>query len=239
MKTQGLKNHRELAHAYDEFVKHIVKLKTQEANIDYATLPTTAKIRQTIELIKEIKAEDPEAKILIFCSFTTFFSLLSYFIDKELQMPFVNFDGTMNVHKKSEAIETFRNDPDCSLMLISLKAGNVGLTLTMANHVILVDPYWNPSVEDQAIGRAHRISQNKPVRVHRLLVENTVEDRILTIQQRKKELAGAIIDAQTMKEASALDSRELGYLFGLNALNDNSIGNNTRHVATDEAEFYE
>ncbi|KAL6932560.1 hypothetical protein ACO0OL_004039 [Hanseniaspora opuntiae] len=239
MKTQGLKNHRELAHAYDEFVNHIVKLKTQEANIDYATLPTTAKIRQTIELIKEIKAEDPEAKILIFCSFTTFFSLLSYFIDKELQMPFVNFDGTMNVHKKSEAIETFRNDPDCSLMLISLKAGNVGLTLTMANHVILVDPYWNPSVEDQAIGRAHRISQNKPVRVHRLLVENTVEDRILTIQQRKKELAGAIIDAQTMKEASALDSRELGYLFGLNALNDNSIGNNTRHVATDEAEFYE
>lgn len=239
MKKQGLVNHRELAMAYDEFVKHIVKLKTQEANIDYATLPTTAKIKQTIDLIKEIKAGDPEAKILIFCSFTTFFSLLSFFINKELQMSYVNFDGTMNVHKKSEAIETFRNDPDCSLMLISLKAGNVGLTLTMANHVILVDPYWNPSVEDQAIGRAHRISQNKPVKVHRLLVENTVEDRILNIQQRKKELAGAIIDAQSLKEASALDSRELGYLFGLNALNDNSIENNRRHMATDDAEFYE
>lgn len=239
MKNEGLKNHSELSKAYNDFVDYVVKLKTEEADIDYSTLPTTAKIKQTIDLIKKIKADDPDAKILIFCSFTTFFTLLSFFIKKELQMPFVNFDGTMNVHRKSEAIHTFKNDPDCSLMLISLKAGNVGLTLTMANHVILIDPYWNPSVEDQAIGRAHRISQNKPVKVHRLLVENTVEDRILNIQQRKKELAGAIIDSQSMKEGSALGSRELGYLFGLNSLNDIRVDNNRTHMAVDDAEFYE
>ena len=74
-------------------------------------------------------------------------------------------------------------------MLVSLKAGGTGLTLTAADHVFLLDPWWNPAVEDQAADRAHRIGQQRPVVIHRLVAEDTVEERILALQQRKREIA--------------------------------------------------
>jgi SNF2 family DNA or RNA helicase len=78
-------------------------------------------------------------------------------------------------------------------MLVSLKAGGTGLNLTAADHVFLLDPWWNPAVEDQAADRAHRIGQERPVIVYRLVAEETVEERILALQQRKRELADAAL----------------------------------------------
>jgi SNF2 family DNA or RNA helicase len=79
-------------------------------------------------------------------------------------------------------------------MLISLRAGGTGLNLTAADHVFLLDPWWNPAVEDQAADRAHRIGQDKPVFVHRLVARSTVEEGILALQLRKRELAAAALD---------------------------------------------
>ena len=79
-------------------------------------------------------------------------------------------------------------------MLISLKAGGVGLTLTAADHVFIMDPWWNPSVEDQAADRAHRIGQQNPVLIHRLVAHDSIEEKILLLQEKKKDLARAVLD---------------------------------------------
>lgn len=98
-------------------------------------------------------------------------------------------------------------------MLVSLKAGNSGLNLVAASHVIIFDPFWNPYVEDQAIDRAHRIGQTKEVFVHRLLIEQTVEDRIIELQEQKRELIGGALDEGGSMNVTRLSGRDLAYLF--------------------------
>ncbi len=98
-------------------------------------------------------------------------------------------------------------------MLVSLKAGNSGLNLTAASQVIIFDPFWNPYIEEQAIDRAHRIGQLRPVQVHRLLVEDTVEDRIVQLQEKKRELIESALDENASRSIGRLGVRELAYLF--------------------------
>jgi SNF2 family DNA or RNA helicase len=90
-------------------------------------------------------------------------------------------------------VEKFQSDPDCGLFLISLKAGGLGLNLTAAEYVFLLDPWWNPAVEAQAIDRAHRIGQAKAVFAYRLITKGTVEERVLELQKTKRDLADAIL----------------------------------------------
>jgi len=100
---------------------------------------------------------------------------------------------------------------------VSLKAGNSGLNLVAASHVVIFDPFWNPYIEEQAIDRAHRIGQMRPVHVHRILVKKTVEDRILALQEKKRELIEGALDEKAGKQVSRLGTRELAYLFGINS----------------------
>jgi SNF2 family DNA or RNA helicase len=93
-------------------------------------------------------------------------------------------------------VARFQEDPACPLFLISLKAGGLGLNLTAADYVFLLDPWWNPAVEAQAIDRTHRIGQTKEVMAYRLVAENTVEEKILQLQSRKKALADAILSEE-------------------------------------------
>ncbi len=90
-------------------------------------------------------------------------------------------------------MERFQSDPDCPLFLVSLKAGGLGLNLTAAEYVFLLDPWWNPAVEAQAIDRAHRIGQRLPVFAYRLIAKDTVEEKILELQAEKRELADALL----------------------------------------------
>jgi SNF2 family DNA or RNA helicase len=90
-------------------------------------------------------------------------------------------------------VERFQNDPNCKLFLISLKAGGLGLNLTAAEYVFLLDPWWNPAVEAQAVDRAHRIGQERHVFAYRLIARDTVEEKVLQLQNTKRELASAII----------------------------------------------
>ncbi len=96
---------------------------------------------------------------------------------------------------RAARVARFQEDPDCGLFLISLKAGGLGLNLTAAEYVFLLDPWWNPAVEAQAVDRAHRIGQQRAVFAYRLIARDTVEEKVLALQQEKRRLADAILGA--------------------------------------------
>ena len=112
---------------------------------------------------------------------------------KEQEIPFEYFDGSTSATDREKAIQNFQNNDECRVFLISLKAGGVGLNLTAADYVYIVDPWWNPAVEQQAIDRTHRIGQTKNIFAYRMICIDTIEDKILQLQERKKILARELI----------------------------------------------
>ena len=109
-------------------------------------------------------------------------------------------------------VNRFQEDPDCRLFLISLKAGGQGLNLTAADYIYILDPWWNPAVEAQAVDRAHRIGQTRPVFAYRLIARDTVEEKIVSMQARKRELAESIVRAEEGMAAS-LTAEDVELLF--------------------------
>ncbi|KAJ5174292.1 uncharacterized protein N7482_000169 [Penicillium canariense] len=172
----------------------------------------SAKIEKSMQILKENEERGKGEKTIIFSQFTSLLDLLEVPINRQ-GWKYVRFDGSMNINERNDSVTTFTDDPDVKIMLVSLKAGNAGLNLVAASHVILFDPFWNPYVEDQAIDRAHRIGQTKDVFVHRLLIEGTVEDRIIDLQEQKRELISGALDEGGSMNVSRLDIRELAYLF--------------------------
>ena len=122
------------------------------------------------------------------------------------------FDGSSTVAERERAIQRFQNEDSCRVFLISLKAGGVGLNLTAADYVYIVDPWWNPAVEQQAIDRTHRIGQTKNIFAYRMICTDTVEDKILKLQERKRNLAKEVItdDEGFVK---TLTKEDVEYLF--------------------------
>ena len=141
------------------------------------------------EQIEEILDEGHKA--LIFSQFTKLLALVRRELDKR-EITYEYLDG--RTRKRGERVDRFQQDPDCPLFLISLKAGGLGLNLTAAEYVFLLDPWWNPAVEAQAIDRAHRVGQTKQVFAYRLICTDTVEEKILNLQKQKRELADAILE---------------------------------------------
>ncbi len=133
-------------------------------------------------------------KILIFSQFVRFLKLVRQMFDANAWR-YEYLDGT--VKNRSERIHNFQENPEISAFLISLKAGGLGLNLTAADYVIHLDPWWNPAVERQATDRAHRIGQDKRVFVYKYIVKDTVEEKILTLQERKKALSKELITSDT------------------------------------------
>ncbi|KZT30723.1 hypothetical protein NEOLEDRAFT_1052949 [Neolentinus lepideus HHB14362 ss-1] len=123
-------------------------------------------------------------------------------------------DGTMKRDDRTRAMEILKHDPGCEVLLVSLKAGGVGLNLTAAQRVYLMDPYWNPAVENQAVDRIHRLGQTRPVTTVKLIIENTIEARLLEVQRKKTELANMTL-GQNFSKAEMLQRRmeELNQLF--------------------------
>jgi SNF2 family DNA or RNA helicase len=139
-----------------------------------------------------IEAVEEGHKTLVFSQFTSLLAILRARLD-ESGVAYEYLDG--RTRDRQPRVERFQNDPDCRLFLISLKAGGLGLNLTAAEYVFLLDPWWNPAVEAQAIDRAHRIGQSRHVFAYRLIARDTVEERVLELQQRKQKLADAILSA--------------------------------------------
>lgn len=157
-----------------------------------------AKLDILVPQIEELIEEGH--KSLVFSQFTSMLSILKEHLDKK-GVPYVYLDG--KTRNRKQVVEQFQNDPDTKVFLISLKAGGLGLNLTAAEYVFLLDPWWNPAVEAQAIDRAHRVGQTRQVFAYRLICKDTVEEKILELQKQKRELADAILAAE---EGSVLDS---------------------------------
>jgi len=119
-------------------------------------------------------------------------AILRAHLDKE-KIRYEYLDG--KTRDRAARVEHFQNDDHCKLFLISLKAGGLGLNLTAADYVFLLDPWWNPAVEQQAIDRTHRIGQTRRVYACRLIAKDTVEEKVVALQQNKRQLADAIITA--------------------------------------------
>ncbi|TFK36877.1 SNF2 family DNA-dependent ATPase [Crucibulum laeve] len=124
-------------------------------------------------------------------------------------------DGTMKRDDRTRAMDALKHDPGCEVLLVSLKAGGVGLNLTAAQRVYLMDPYWNPAVENQAVDRIHRLGQTRPVTTVKLIIENSIEARLLEVQRKKTELANMTL-GQNFSKADMMQRRldELSQLFG-------------------------
>lgn len=172
----------------------------------------SAKITKAVELLE--KFQDEGHKTIIFSQFVSLLDLLQVPIAQK-NWKSERYDGGMSAEARNAAIERFTSDPNTKMMLISLKAGNAGLNLVAASRVIILDPFWNPYIEMQAVDRAYRIGQQKSVEVHRILIETTVEDRIIELQEKKRQLVDSALDEGANKTLGRLDVRQLAYLFGV------------------------
>lgn len=148
----------------------------------------SAKFELLVELLDTLRSEGHKA--LIFSQFVEALKLVRGELDRQ-QVPYAYLDG--RTRKRQEQVDRFQSDPSIPFFLISLKAGGLGLNLTAADYVIHLDPWWNPAVEAQAADRTHRIGQDKPVFIYRLITRNTVEEKILQLQERKRHLVDQLI----------------------------------------------
>ena len=149
---------------------------------------TSSKFELLLDEVTSIIEEG--AKAIIFSQFTSLLALLRSELDQRGHA-YAYLDGT--TRDRQAQVNRFQGDPATQLFLISLKAGGVGLNLTAAEYVFLLDPWWNPAVEAQAIDRTHRIGQTRTVFAYRLVARDTIEEKILQLQASKRELAEAII----------------------------------------------
>ena len=149
---------------------------------------SSAKLDALLDHVREVIEEGH--KVLVFSQFVQLLSIVRGHLDKE-GVRYAYLDG--RTLDREAQVRAFQEDPACSLFLISLKAGGFGLNLTAADYVFILDPWWNPAVEAQAIDRAHRIGQTRPVFAYRIISKNTVEEKILELHAKKRKLASAII----------------------------------------------
>ena len=167
----------------------------------------SAKMETLVPLIEELIDEGHKA--LVFSQFTSMLSIVRRdFDDKNINYEYL--DG--QTRNRQECVDHFQSDPDCGVFLISLKAGGLGLNLTAADYVFLLDPWWNPAVEAQAIDRAYRVGQTRKVFAYRLICQNTVEEKIAKLQVQKRSLADAILEADNPNLLKELSSEDLEML---------------------------
>ncbi|KAI1379972.1 SNF2 family N-terminal domain-containing protein [Hypoxylon crocopeplum] len=173
---------------------------------------SSAKLDKCCEIISAIQESTGE-KIIVFSSFTMLLDLLDIAITDNLKLGLCHYDGSMALHRRTKAVQKFTNDPEAKVMLASLTAGNAGLNLVAASHIIIMEPYWNPYVEMQAIDRAHRIGQVREVTVHRIIIEGTIERAIVNLQKKKQSVIEAVMSEKwTGQLAETNDESLIEYL---------------------------
>lgn len=166
----------------------------------------SGKFDDVLRLLESAMAEGH--KILVFSQFVKHLGLFREYLDNK-EMKYAYLDGATK--SRQAAVEEFQNNEDIQLFLISLKAGGLGLNLTEADYVFILDPWWNPAIEAQAVDRAHRMGQKNTVHTYKFITKNTVEEKILQLQERKKQLADNLISTEDsfVKSLSQDDIREL------------------------------
>ncbi|KAA6413716.1 MAG: snf2 family helicase [Lasallia pustulata] len=175
----------------------------QKVEIDIDT--SSSKIEALLSILKASHRK-PGTKVVIFSQWTSFLDIIQKQLD-EHNYNYTRIDGTMPAPRRDEAMVQLEKDPDCTIMLASLAVCSVGLNLVAANQVILADSWWAPAIEDQAIDRVHRLGQTKQTTVFRLVMEGSIEERVLDIQAEKRKLMMAAFQEKTGKRTGGKTAR--------------------------------
>ncbi|KAF3389219.1 hypothetical protein F1880_003858 [Penicillium rolfsii] len=173
-------------------------------------LPST-KIRHLMKLLHK---ESKDYKFIVFSVFTSMLDKVEPFL-KRANIGFARYDGQMRNDLREASLNKLRNHSGTRVLLCSLRAGALGLNLTAASRVVIMEPFWNPFVEEQAIDRVHRLNQTIDVKIYRMIIKGTVEERIVDLQDRKRELANMTIEGKSA--AGKLTMRDMMALFGRDA----------------------
>lgn len=162
----------------------------------------STKLKMILKAIHDMQKDYPDDKMIIFSHFTSFMDVITVALER-YNIENLRIDGSMSLTNRNSTIRLFQTNPNIKVVLASKTATGVGLNLTAANHVLVVDPWWNPAIEEQAVHRCYRIGQKKPVFVTRFLISDTIEQYCYEICQRKKEFGDAILRAATSGDSGA------------------------------------
>ena len=152
-------------------------------------------------LMSQIQQLPPNDKSVVFSYWTSSLDAIEEVL-KQAQIKFCRYDGKLSRSKRSQVLNAFTNDASLRVFLVSITCGGQGLDLTAANHAYLLEPQWNPMLEEQAMARVHRLGQKKAVRLVRLVMKDTFEENIIRLQGRKRTLADLIVDRSPLKEGT-------------------------------------
>lgn len=169
----------------------------------------SSKLDFALGKIKEAREEGH--KVLVFSQYTRVLSMMEPLL-KKAALPFVRLDGSMSRKQREQQVRFFQKDADLGVFLISIKAGGTGLNLVEADYVLILDPWWNPAVENQAIDRTHRIGQTRAVTAYRLITEETVEEKVLELQAQKRDLVEGLLEGSS-SPFEKMDAGEILKLF--------------------------
>lgn len=172
---------------------------------------SSTKIEALMEELAALRTTDASIKTIVFSQWTTMLDLVELRLRAD-GVPFVRLDGSMTQAAREAAIRSFNTDADVRVFLISMKAGGLGLNLVAASSVVLLDPWWNPAAEEQAIDRVHRLGQTRNVSVVRFVIEGSIEERILELQEKKKMLVQGALGYRN-RELRQIRVDELKLLF--------------------------
>jgi len=205
------KDTAELNRSKIEVLEALLRLRQAACHPGLINPELTGEASAKLELLLPSIAEVVEEghKVLVFSQFTSFLAIVRERLDQE-KITYEYLDG--RTRNRAAKVERFQTDSECPVFLISLKAGGLGLNLTAAEYVYLLDPWWNPAVEAQAIDRSHRIGQTQHVFAYRLICRGSVEEKILDLQQKKRDLADAILSADNRGVIQSLTREDLEFL---------------------------
>lgn len=163
---------------------------TQDQLADKESLEknTSSKVGALLEILKAT-SQDSSNKTIVFSQWTSFLDIIQPHLTLH-GLKYTRIDGSMSVTQRDTALEALDSDPETTVMLASLSVCSVGLNLVAANQVIMADSWWAPAIEDQAVDRVHRLGQKRETKVFRLVIEGSVEERVLSIQEEKRKLMG-------------------------------------------------
>ena len=200
-------------------------------------IPPSTKITQ---LIRILQAHSRKHKFIVFSQFTSMLDLIEPHLRASSLPDFTRYDGKMRNDQREASLAKLRTDPATRILLCSLKCGSLGLNLTAASRVVILEPFWNPFVEEQAIDRVHRINQPKDVVVYKITVKGSVEERILELQERKRELARQAIEGGK-SAATKLSLQDILRLFRKDAEADDGlagVGDGVLQAAREQASIF-
>lgn len=193
-KEKSRAEQREASGLKMNFFDELTKLRLASCSmqlVDSAWSLPSSKVAALIEIVSELTII-PTNNIIIFSQFTSFLAIIRKELEKN-KMQYLYLDGSTPTDKRRKMVEEFQ-EGKCNIFMLSMKAGGLGINLTAANHVIILDPWWNPAIENQAMDRAYRIGQKRCVSVIRLISKNTIEEKIIRMHEKKQHLSDDILE---------------------------------------------